>query len=99
MADNGIFMDLEAVRGMAKNFGVVGNVLKGVSMALEAAMLVLKTTAFIGLVGGFAVERYIASIKPQIDRLAEMCEELNGDLDKSAAAYENGDQVGSTRFY
>lgn len=94
-----VYMDVAAVENMSKQFGTIGNVLKGVSNALEVAMNILKGTAFIGLVGGIAVERYIASLKPIIDDLSKKSIEIGGDLAASARAYQNGDAQGSTRFY
>ena len=94
-----IFMDVDGVRGMAKNFGMISDVLANVSKALEVLMRTLQTTAFMGAVGGFAIANYIQQIKPHIDEIAEKCEEFNKDLDASATAYENGDELGSTRFH
>jgi hypothetical protein len=62
-------------------------------------IMTLKTTAFIGLVGGAAVAQFLEMIKPHIENLAEKCEEISGDLDKSVDAYERGDALGATRFY
>lgn len=99
MAGEEVYMDVPAVQNMGRQFENIGNILEGVSAALEALMTVLKMTAFIGLVGGFAVERYLAQLKPVIDRLAEQCIEIGGDLAASARAYQNGDAMGSTRFH
>jgi len=92
-------MNLPAVRKMAKTFGNLGNVLKGVAKVLEALSTLLKTTAFIGLVGGLAVAQVIDQYKPQIKKMADKCEELNKDLMAAAAAYERGDAEGATRFH
>lgn len=94
-----VYMDIPAVRTMAKNFGTVGEVLGMVSKVLEALMLILNTTAFIGLVGGAAVAHYINMVKPRIDEMAAKCEELMVDLNASVDAYERGDALGATRFY
>ncbi len=99
MAGEEVFMDVPAVMAMGKRFEDIGNILKSVAAALEALMTVLKATAFIGLVGGLAVERYLAQFKPVIERLSEQCTEIGGDLAASARAYERGDAMGSTRFY
>jgi len=61
--------------------------------------MILKATAFIGLVGGYAVIQFIEMIKPHIEEMAEKCKELMDDLSKSVDAYERGDQLGATRFY
>ncbi|MBV7336101.1 hypothetical protein KFU94_49275 [Chloroflexi bacterium TSY] len=96
---NEVYMDVPAVRDMAKAFGAISDVLKTVCKVLEALILTLKTTAFIGLVGGYAVANFMEMIKPHIEELAEKCEELNTDLDASVDAYERGDALGATRFY
>jgi hypothetical protein len=94
-----IYMDIPAVRQMAKTFGQLGDILEAVNKVLEGLSMTLKTTAFMGLVGGLAVAFFIDRIRPQIEDLAEKCHELNTDLDASVTAYENGDAVGATRFY
>lgn len=98
-SSQGVYMDVPAVRGMAKSFGTIGEVLQAVNKAMQTLSNVLKATAFIGLVGGYAVAQYIDSIRPQIEDIAEKCEELDKDLAASADAYERGDELGSTRFH
>ena len=98
-SSQGVYMDTDAVRGMAKSFGTIGDVLNAVNKTLQTLSNVLKATAFVGLVGGYAVAQYIDTIRPQIEDIAEKCEELNKDLDASVDAYERGDELGSTRFH
>jgi hypothetical protein len=94
-----VYMDVPAVRGIARNFGQMEQVLRAMSRSLETAVATLKTTAFIGLVGGYAVAAFLESVKPVIDRYADRCNEMNNDLDASATAYQNGDAQGATRFF
>lgn len=94
-----VYMDVPAVRNMAKAFGQIGEVLKAVCKVLEVLVNTLKATAFIGAVGGMAVVNFIEMIKPHIEEMAAKCEELNVDLDFSVDAYERGDGLGATRFY
>lgn len=96
---DGVYMDTSAVRDMAKSFSIIGEVLGAVSKALQGLAMVLKTTAFIGLVGGTAVLMFIERIQPPMQQLSEKCEEISKDLDASVTAYENGDELGSTRFH
>jgi Mg2+ and Co2+ transporter CorA len=98
MADE-VYMDIPAVRDIAKTFGTIGDVLKTVSTVLQALITTLKATAFIGLVGGLAVAQYMESIKPHIDKMAEKCEELSKDVSASVDAYERGDAQGATKFH
>lgn len=98
-SQQGVYMDTDAVRSMAKSFGTIGDILQAVNRTMEVLSNTLKATAFIGLVGGLAVAHYIDAIRPQIEDIAEKCEELNKDLETSVAAYERGDEEGSTRFH
>jgi hypothetical protein len=92
-------MDIPAVRGIAKVCSDVGETLDTVNKTLETLVTVLKTTAFMGLVGGLAVAQFIDSIRPFIEQTAQKCLELNKDLTTSVDAFERGDQQGATRFY
>lgn len=96
---NEVYMETDRVRDMAQAFCTFADVLRAVSKALEVLINTLRTTAFIGLVGGAAFERYLSIIKPKIDYLAEYCEELCHDLDQAVIHFENGDQEGASRFY
>ena len=98
-AQTEVYMEVPAVRDMAKKFHEISEVLTNVAKALEALSTILKTTAFVGLVGGAAIASYIDQIKPQIQKVGDKCEELNKDLASSADAYERGDQQGATKFY
>ena len=98
MSEQGVYMDTDAVTGMAQRFHQIGDVMKGVSKGLEIAITTLRITAFVGMVGGAAVERYLSRIKPQVDKLAEKCGELQMDLMGAVVAYRDGDTSGSKRF-
>ena len=97
--DSTVFMDTDAVEKIADGFDTASQVLEGVSKALEVIMNTLRATAFIGLVGGLAVERYLSFLKPQVDNMAEYCAEINQDLKTAVRLYINGDKQGSSRFY
>lgn len=94
-----VYMDVPAVRNMSKSFDTISDVLNTVNKVLETLVTILKTTAFIGLVGGYAVAQYIEMFRPHIEEMAEKCAELSTDLSASVDAYERGDQLGATRFY
>ncbi len=94
-----VYMDIPAVRDMSQKFKVISDVLVTVGKALEALANILKVTAFIGLVGGYALAHFIDVIKPQIEKLAEKCAELSRDVAASVDAFERGDAQGATRFY
>jgi hypothetical protein len=94
-----VYMDVPAVRGIARNFGQMEDVLRVASRSMETAIATLKTTAFMGLVGGYAVATFLDRIKPVVDQYAAKCDEMENDLNASATAYQNGDARGSTRFF
>ncbi|HFD86912.1 MAG TPA: hypothetical protein ENJ35_04460 [Gammaproteobacteria bacterium] len=96
---NEVYMEVPAVRQMAKNFQTISEVLSTVNKVLEAMLMILKTTAFVGLVGGAAVAGYIEMIKPYVEQWIEKTAELSRDLNASVDAYERGDAQGATRFY
>jgi len=98
MADE-IFMDVKAVKDMAKKFTDMEGKLKETSKGLQAAISMLKASAFIGLIGNTAYAAYLEKLKPQIDKYAQKCSEMSHDLVLSAEAYERGDQQGAARFH
>ena len=99
MAGKDVYMDIPKVHDIAKTFHTFNEILTVVVKVLEGIINTLKATIFVGLVGGYAVIQYLEQIKPEIEKVAEHCEELYSDLEKSVTAYENGDQEGATRFY
>lgn len=98
-SDTQVFMRVPEVRKMARRFSDISKVLTNVAKVLDALTITLKTTAFIGLVGGFAVAQFIDQIRPPIKQLAEKCEQFNKHLVAAAAAFERGDAEGATYFH
>ncbi len=90
------FMDTDEVRRMADGFSNGSEILKGVATALEAAMMLLKATAFVGLVGGAVLERFLAYIKPRVEEMAAKFEELSNDLKTAALLYEQAAESGDS---
>jgi predicted urease superfamily metal-dependent hydrolase len=97
-SSDGVYMDIPVVRGMAKKFQEIADILRMVSKVLEALALMLKTTAFVGGVG-LAAYRLVEQFKQVVNTVADNCEELGKDLNTSVDAYERGDLEGATRFY
>lgn len=98
MADE-IFMDVLRVKGMATQFNEMNDRLEQTSQTIQAAITLLKASAFIGMIGNQALASYLEQLKPQIDNYAKKCGEISKDLTKSAEAYERGDAAGATRFH
>ncbi len=93
-----VSMDYEAVQAMADGFNSAADTLQNVSKALELAIGILKASAFFGLVGNMALAHYLEGIKPNVDRLANTCDELNQDLVGAIRYLRDGDQTASSRF-
>lgn len=94
-----VYMDVPKVIGFGDKMESIGTVVEGVSTALQAMITALKATAFVGLFGNMVLANFLENLKPKIDKLAEQCTEIGGDLKASARAYQNGDALGGTRFY
>lgn len=93
-----VSMDYDEVQRMSDGFGTSADTLRAVSQALEVAIAILKATAFFGLVGNLALAHYLEGIKPNVDRLADTCEELSMDLIGAIVSLRDGDYSGSQRF-
>ena len=94
-----VYMEVPEVRKIAKNFSEISEVLNAVAKVLEGLLMVLRATAFIGLVGGYVLMHFIEMVKPRIEEMARKCAELSRDVTASVDAYERGDALGATRFY
>jgi len=93
-----VSMDYDAVQTMSDGFSTSCDILRGVSTALEVAIGILRATAMFGLVGNAALAQYLEGIKPNVDRLADTCEELSQDLVGAIVSLRDGDYSGSQRF-
>jgi hypothetical protein len=96
MADTA--MDYEAVQGFADGFGKLSDNFKRVSKVLQAAIMILRASAFSGHFGAAALARYLSGIKPNIDRLAATCSEFDSDLRAAIAAHREADEAAEARF-
>jgi len=98
MAEEGVFMDYNAVQRMSDGFRSMADVMKTVGQGLEIAIDTLKVSAMFGLVGNLALANYLDNIKPHVDRLGEKFSELSYDLMGAIISYRDGDTSGSKRF-
>lgn len=94
-----VFMETEEVEDLARRFSEIAEVLRVVAKVMETLMNIIRTNAFIGLVGGFIVERYLATLKPKIENMATYMDEISRDLKTAVKLYINGDKEGASRFY
>ncbi|MAT42810.1 MAG: hypothetical protein CL609_10740 [Anaerolineaceae bacterium] len=98
MSQNEIFMEVDEVQNMSNVFSQIGQVLEQVNSALETAMHIVQSKAVVGIIGETALERFINRLKPEIKQLADLCIELNQDLNGAIVSYRDGDNSGSQRF-
>jgi len=96
---NEVHMDTEAVGRIGKTFGDLGEIVDAVNKVLEGLLMVLRTTAFVGMFGGWALQSYIEQVQPYVERLANQLKEIGKDVLGAVQAFENGDAEGSTRFH
>jgi hypothetical protein len=93
-----VYMDVPAVSAFSNTFSQIADVLKAVDTGLNIAITTLKTTAFVGMVGGLALAAYLEQIEPVVKRLANTCQELEGAIKSAVQAYVTGDTDGSRLF-
>lgn len=90
------YMDTDKMTNVSKGFDQVSNVLKVVSMALEAAIMALKMASFISLGATAWMERYLSNIKPKVDALEKKCDEIGQDIAKSVQMHIQAAESGNT---
>ncbi len=93
-----VYMDIPQVQKMADSFGKFGETLKRIAKGLETAIMILKATAFVGMIGNLAVASYLERIKPRVEKMSEEMFELQGDIKGAVTHYMTGDTTGSARF-
>jgi hypothetical protein len=98
MAGEEVFMDIPQVESMAKSFNSFGDVLDGVSKALNALSISLHAAAWFSLGATEAAAQYVDRIEPNVKKAAAKMKELNGDIMSAIASYRDGDNSGSRRF-
>ncbi|MCB9453079.1 MAG: hypothetical protein H6672_16710 [Anaerolineaceae bacterium] len=91
-------IDYEAVAQSADGFKTTSEMLNKVNSALQGAMAYLKSDAFIGMVGGAALERYLANIQPKVEQLALKCEEISADLQEVIKIHQVEDEREAGNF-
>lgn len=93
-----IYMDVPAVRDIAKQLQQISDVLKAVCKALDVIVNLLKATAFFGMVGNLVAVQFIESVKPYIEDVSEKCSDYCSKVNKAADNYERGDLAAANRF-
>ena len=90
------YMDTDKVSSIADGVQTAGEVLNAVNMALEAAIMMLKLTAFVGMFGNMAMARFLEQIQPRVEKLAKKCEEMSGDLNTAVSLHRQGEERGDS---
>jgi len=91
-------MRYEEVEQKAKIFDGMGDVFRAAAKALEAAIIILKATAFISLGSTEALAAYLENIKPHVEKLGNHAEELNTDLRNAIKEHREADQAAAGKF-
>jgi len=94
---NDVVIDFPVVQTMSDVVGTAADTLNGVNTALATVEGILIGSAFIGFVGA-AAAAYIHNLRDGIGEIANICSELNGDLNGAVKALRDGDYSGSQRF-
>jgi len=89
-------MDTTKMMDVSKGFGAASDVLKVVSMALEAAIMALKAAAFISFGATLWMERYLSGIKPKVDQLQKKTGEIEKDIAKAVKNHQAASKAGDS---
>lgn len=89
-------MDTAKMTEVSKGFGAASDVLKVVSMALEAAIMALKAAAFISFGSTLWMERYLSGIKPKVDQLQKKTGEIEKDIAKAVKNHQAASKAGDS---
>lgn len=98
MAEDGVYMDIDAVQGIANILGGTGALFKNVNQGLSIAIETLEFAALTGIIGAGALKWYLEGIQPHVDKLAVTMEELCRDVSAAIRSYRDGDTSGAKRF-
>ncbi len=93
-----VYMDIPQVESMAKRFKSFGETLDLVAKMMEAAVSMLKATAWLSLGATYAAAQYIERIQKAVKKAADKMRELGDDLNSAIKSYRDGDNSGSRRF-
>jgi hypothetical protein len=98
MAGQIVQMDYQAIGNVSKGFQAAKAMLTGVGKMLEVLINVLRATAFFSFGTSAALANYLDVIKQKVNKLAKLCEEFAGDLDRAIGDHRNGDFQGKRYF-
>lgn len=84
------YMDTEAIRTTADRLSEMSERIRVIDQQIEAAHMVVRTTAFVGMVGGRAVEDYLSRTKPELEDLSSRYDELSEDLKQTLEMWLTG---------
>lgn len=97
MSDADLEMDYAIVEAMAETFGSSKEVLKETAEKLRTVSEVLNSTALVGSIGA-AAKLYIETLLQNMEKLAEICDEMKLDLHGAVSSMQDGDDQGRKRF-
>jgi len=93
-----IFLDPDAVGGVASGFGTAADVFKGVADALKIAVEALRAASFVTFGGTLAMAEYLEGIEKACTTLGKDSAELQKDITAAIKFAETGDETNRGRF-
>jgi hypothetical protein len=98
MAGNVVQMDYGTINKVAQGFSETEDALKLILRLVQAAIQVLKDTAFLSGPIGAAMLVYFETIRQKATNLQKICHEFAGDLRAAVQDHVNGDVEGKSYF-
>lgn len=95
------YVDREPVLAMAKTFDAVGDGLEAAAKAIEIAIQAARAAQAFPIIGtaiGKALEMYLQQLKPAVQKLAKLSQDVSVDLTNYVKIVLDGDQSLSSRF-
>lgn len=90
------YIDTFKMTRVQNTFATVSSTLKVINMALEAALVALKVSAFISFGATAWMERYVANIQPKVETLAKKTGEMSQDIGKAIQMHNAASKAGDS---
>lgn len=84
-------MDYDQITMSANGYKAAADALRGVAKALEAAIQILRASAFLSFGTTAALAQYLEGIKNALEKVAQVCEKLSKGLMQAMTDHKNGD--------
>lgn len=98
MAGNIVQMDYGVMDSVASGFMQQADTLEKIGKALDAAIQILRATAFLSGGTALALANYLENIMKKVNKLLKLCKEFSGDLSRAVKDHKAGDLKGKSYF-